>query len=886
MHKIPKINSIIFLVAGVSFVLSSYCANAQDESLWSSMNPLSVPLKVRQEYYKKGNLVLNPSFEQAVIGKNDSLIYNFRIAHWQVIGKDVQLTDRTNKYYNEKDAGQGNHAIKIVRTQKDVTEMDNPAEGVLSDYIKVIPGNYNFYFDIRLQKIIPSVYPDRFQRRIGKDIDIHLQFYDENKKPLNPGIFFEYVHHKVDNSFKGFAFSNYFYIDTFKWARVQGRTWAYPFSEGDLPDKCRYVKIFFGLKCPGTMWIDKVDFQLSKWNFTPLERMDSFFKKKYDFTDLLIPAPKSVKDKQHIQLRNKLINMVWDKANLPDNNPALAMLKQQFSKIKGTSLKITSSAKDISSPDELQILFIKNNPGLSSNLKDRFQDIAGKEQGYFIQKENNKIFIGANQTAGWYYAACTLSQLIDTNDAELDYADITDYPDFTGRSALLFGYQNRWTLEQNKSLSNVAIDSILELRNVALKQQLKDINFYASYKLNDLYSLYFNLSKRWWLPGNFYKTYFDTIGDYCERNYKDIMHLGVQINPYFHFDMEQMVDTLSDSLKNIFSQGSAAGFDKITGVLKPALDAGARTVMLCADDYVPHRGIIRGEYTLFNPEDEKKFTNLAAAQAYLLDKLQAWLDENYGHVRLEFVPPAYNNWFIDYGRGTARAYFQDLTGHLDSSIVLVWTGDVIRSLSYDAANIGEATMLYKQKPMVWDNSPYARMVESANGGYPVNYPLKSVMCDLFEPLDISHPSDFPSYLNSHYYSNNSGTGEINRIKNITFADFAWNTKDYNPDFSLFKALVKCVGEKNAMLLLKFNDAYFKFVADWGQLRVNKENNPEYKLNPAQIKDANQKIGDLRNAFNALSPMDNAALKQELKSTMNGKIEQWNTLVKTISGEKS
>lgn len=886
MRKIPKVNPIIFFIVSIAFILNFYDVNAQDESSWSSMNPLSVPLKVRQEYYKKGNLVLNPSFEQAEIGKNDSLIYNFKIAHWQVIGKAVQLTDRTDKFYSEKDAYQGDRAIKIIRTAKDVKEMDNSKEGVLSDYIKVIPGNYNFLFDIRLQRIIPGVYPDRFQGRIGEDIDIRLQFYDKNKKPLDPGIYFDYVHRKIDNGFKGFAFSNYFYIDTFKWARVSGRTWAYPFSEGDLPDNCRYVRIFFGLDCPGTMWIDNVDFRLSKWNFTPLQRMDSFFKKKYDLTDLLIPTPKSVKDKQHIDLNKKLINLVWDEANLPNNNPAITLLKERFLGIKGASVKISHSVNEVSSPNELQIIFIKNDSSLSQELKEEFQSIEGKAQGYFIHKKENIIYLGANQSAGWYYAACTLTQLIDDDNATLDYADINDYPDFTGRSALLFGYQNKWALEQNKSLSDSAIQASLELRNKQLKQQLKDIDFYASYKLNDLYSLYFNLSKRWWLPGNFYKTYFDTIGSYCSENYRDIMHVGVQFNPYFHFDMEQMVDTLSDSLKEIFSHGSEESFDKITGVLKPGLDAGARTVMLCADDYVPHLGIIRGEYTLFNPADKKEFTNLAAAQAYLLNKLQAWLDKNYGHVRLEFVPPAYNNWFIDYGRGTAQTYFQDLTSHLDSSIVLVWTGDVIRSLSYDAANMYEATELYKQKPMVWDNSPYARMVESPNGGYPINYPLKSVMCDLFEPLDISYPSDFPSYVNSHYYSNNSGTGEVNRIKNITFADFVWNTKDYNPDFSLFKALVKCVGEKDAMLLLKFNDAYFKFVADWGQLRMNKANDSGYKLNHAMIENANQKIRDLRNAFNALSPIDNAGLKQELKSTMDAKIEAWNKLVETISDEKS
>src|SRR5699024_8283971 len=98
---------------------------------------------------------------------------------------------------------------------------------------------------------------------------------------------------------------------------------------------------------------------------------------------------------------------------------------------------------------------------------------------------------------------------------------------------------------------------------------------------------------------------------------------------------------------------------------------------------------------------------------------------------------------------------------------------------------------------IWDNSPYARALESKNGGYPMNYPGKSILCNLFEPFDIEYPKNFPTYLNPHYYSNNGGSGEINKIKNLTFADFTWNTKDYNPDFSLFKVLVRLFGKENA-----------------------------------------------------------------------------------------
>src|SRR5690606_21257603 len=129
---------------------------------------------------------------------------------------------------------------------------------------------------------------------------------------------------------------------------------------------------------------------------------------------------------------------------------------------------------------------------------------------------------------------------------------------------------------------------------------------------------------------------------------------------------------------------------------------------------------------------------------------------------LEFVPPAYNNRFIDYGMGSAEIYFSDLSRHLDPSVVLVWTGNTIRSLSYDPADIRRATDVYNAKPMLWDNTPYARTVESINGGYPINYPQKSVLCNLFEPYDIQYPENFSSYLDSRYYSNQTGSEEISK----------------------------------------------------------------------------------------------------------------------------
>ena len=875
-----KSTILIIIIHIIIFEIPDFCMGQQGKS-WSTINALTI----RKDFYNKGNLIKNSSFEQVNIKGNDSIIHNFNLLNWNVIGKNGQLTDVSRKGSNDSEAYTGIHAIKIVRSKDDVKEIDDESDGVLSDYIEVIPGNFDFNFDIRLDKIIPSPYPERFHSRIGKGIDIHLEFFDENKKRINPGYYFEYLNKKVDNSFKGFAFSNFFYLDKFGWGKVKARTWNYPYSEGDLPDNCKYVKIFAGLNCSGTMWIDNLDFRLSRWNFTPMERMDSFFKKKYTLPELLIPKPRFMANQQIIDLKNNKIDLVYNGSEYPETYAAITLLRKRFFRIYNDSIKVGKALKVGGDSKKLQIIFLDKTNGTVSEFEDAYLAIKDKEQAYFIRKKSNKIYVGANKPLGYFYAASSLCQLINYENKTLDYVDITDYPDLTGRSTVLMGYQNKWEMEQNNKLSDSVLTQKLRDRNQDLDRQIKDIDFYAFYKINVLYDNYFLDSKRWWVPGEFYHTYYSRIGARCAQ-FGDIIKTAVQVNPYYHIDMEQRVDTLTDSLKNIFSHGTEDGFQKVLNVLKPALDAGAKTVMVCADDYIPHLGSQRGEYTLFSKSDISEFTNLASAQYYLLNKLNKWLKNHYGDIRLEFVPPQYNNLFVDYTRGTAESYFHDLVGHLDPDIIIVWTGNTIRSLSYDVADIFRFTELINKKPMVWDNSPYARMVESKNGGYPFNYPEKSVLCNLFEPFDIQYPENFPSYIDSHYYSNLGGFGEINKIKYLTFADFSWNTNKYNPDFSLYKALIQFVGKDNAMLLLKFNDAYFKFVSRWGNLRIRIEHDSLYRLDQNEQVRAIQDIARMKAALNSLSGIDNKYLYNELNNIMKSKIEAWKMLVQSISSGAS
>ena len=268
----------IFVLIGIATLVIAFRTTNinSDEDRWSSMITTSIPYEVRKAELEKGNIALNVSFEEGeIISKNDSAITSFKLKNWSIVGNNVEWVDNTLD--KDHDIRTGHRAIKIKRKICDALEIDNTADGVISEFIEVIPGNYLFFFDIKLENILPAV--KRLSSKISQDIDIHLEFYDKNKQLMSPGIYYNYWKKEVDNSFKGFSFSNLYYINKFDWGRVRGRTMNYPFSEGDMPDGCKYIKIFFGLKGSGTMYVDNVDFRLSKWNFTPLERMQPYFEK-------------------------------------------------------------------------------------------------------------------------------------------------------------------------------------------------------------------------------------------------------------------------------------------------------------------------------------------------------------------------------------------------------------------------------------------------------------------------------------------------------------------------------------------------------------------------------------------------------------------------------
>jgi hypothetical protein len=416
--------------------------------------------------------------------------------------------------------------------------------------------------------------------------------------------------------------------------------------------------------------------------------------------------------------------------------------------------------------------------------------VSGKEQSYVIAPvedgSRHVVFLVGETAIGNFYAAATAAQLLDEDRCLYHSAAVIDYPDFIGRSFLL----KRWG-----ALAD-------------LDRDLEGLEMMSRHKLNKAYAGYEGRTKAWHQPDALFKAGIDEVGRWCREN--GVMSLGIMINPYSHFEFEPAESELSQEARYTWTHSDPKSLETLQRVLKLGLDAGAGTVMLLADDFVPHEGRNRKNFALYTPEDRERFVNLQNAQAHVINRLKAWIDRDYPGTRFEFCPPWYANEFIDRSVGKAEVYLKELTALIPQEIAIIWTGPTVRSLSVDMADLRRYRDLIGRWPMFWDNTLYARGLEAkAYGGYTTHYPGKVRMCNLFEPLDTDRPPGFHE-LNAgrHMYVNGSADSEIYRIKFATVADYEWNTEAYNPELSLWKALVRAYGPDCGRELLFFNEAYY------------------------------------------------------------------------------
>ena len=761
---------------------------------WSSSNPLSIPYHTRQAQFAMGNLVINPSFENGRREAGDTEDH-FILDGWQAMGDHVRTTTR--------EVNSGSQAVKIVRSR--ANEGDE-AEGVISDYLPVIPGNYDFTFNIRLKNI--ASHKRRLGVKLYDALEIRVFFFDSSKQPIEPQAPIPVRGTLIDNSEKNYAFSHFWTIEDFGWGKVRGKSYTYPFSEGDVPDATRYVRLFLGLKGTGTMWIDDIDYRYSKWNFTALERFQPYFARSLTLEEKITPTPKNfqwLRDVVYFDASNPDAHpplIVLPENPAPAEKSAAALIKKEINKVldkistsrNPRSAIVRIAGKDFSIEELLGtrlVLSVGRNRLYHQIQPDLpLETIRDKKQGYIIKSErigdSHIVFLVGQTPVASYYAATTAAQLLENNSGVYHDAIVIDYPDFLSRA---FAFR-KW---QKKN---------------ELRRDLDNIERMSRYKLNKVYVKYISARKIWQHSDSVYLKGIQKAGKLCTN--RGVMDLAVMVNPYSHFEFGPSAERLTEDDRYLWTHSNPASFARLKNFFKIGLDAGANTVMLLADDRVPHTGRNRQNYALYTIEDKNRFVNLQNAQAHIINQLKKWIDRDYPGTRIEFCPPWYTNDFINRSENNAEIYFKELTFQIPADVAIVWTGPAVRSLSIDMADIHRYQALIGRWPMVWDNTLYARSIASKYyGGYTAHYPGKVRMCNLFEPFDGYRPKSFYKYSNGgHIYTNGDAYRDTYKAKLATVADYQWNTSAYNPELSLWKVLCQTYGTAGAKELLYFNDAYY------------------------------------------------------------------------------
>ncbi len=455
-------------------------------SNWSTYNSETIPFRIRQQNLEKGNLIPNHSFESGKIYDIENTPDAFNAPGWRRIGENVYWVNTNEKFYDSTEASDGSHAIKINREKSDETE--DAGEGVMSDFIKVIPGKYSLSLDIKLKNIKSS--KSRLGTKLYDAIDIRVVYYDKNKIEISPNQYSWHYQTNINSSIKWASFAQFNKIDSLDWTTVYCESAYPPFPDGYVPDETRFVKIFIGLNGSGTMWIDNINYNYSTENFSLKERLEPLYLKELDTYDLILPTPQQITKKNKIQLVSdsirKKVLITYPRNSAINKSSEFIQLSEKLSKYNPT-ISTTLANQNIKQYDF--ILSIGNTDLFNKNFSDSiFNDIRkNQNQGYIItstEKLQNIVFISSKSEQGLLYGINTAKQLVDSVNNLFYYAEIRDWPELQKRSVTICSEINK--NEFQHLFSDLRFNTIFTTNNSPVTSQTNTNGFFLTKPLRQI----------------------------------------------------------------------------------------------------------------------------------------------------------------------------------------------------------------------------------------------------------------------------------------------------------------------------------------------------------------------------------------------------------------
>ncbi len=829
--KHTTVLALLFLVIFSFFTSCKKEDEKRFQTSWSSKDPIAIPYHVRMNERNLGNLVINSSFETGKVYYEESNIKSYDIDGWKKVGNNILWINAQNSEYAPDDVYNGSHAIKIVRNNADETE--ETGEGILSDYIKVIPGNYFLKLFLKLENICPN--QGRLGTKMYDAVNIRIKYYDKNKIELNTEELNAFNNTKIDIGFKSLTLSNFWNIDEFGWGEVHGKTAVYPFFNGDMPDHARYVKIFIGLKGTGSMWIDDVDFHYTRENFTTLERLQPYFDSSYFATDMIFPQPKKVVEKEKIVYYDKdsalyPIIVIPQDASITLKKAIKGFKEQLVTKIKSSDtitipkIEVVHSI-DINSISKNQFILSIGDNSIYSVLKADLPDsiIIENKNSYYIHQldsQPNIIFMNGADEDAIQNALYTAIQLFDSHSSNYYNANIIDYPDFYDRAYLLHTFNSDLEKLQDK------------------------IELLQKFKYNQVY---FEIHDQ------------DKTDDYPFKSINEIAALT---------DYSIMLD-LNKLNAKLALKDQSSRFD-----YKKIIPKSAKTVLLAGDYYQ--------EYVDCSPDKVVYSSNkdindhLQFDHIKLLNEFSKYLNSRKIKTNIEFLPPWNRLDINDRGQGQAEFYYYDLNKNITGDIAMYWTGGTYCTYSIDYAEYFRISEMMGTCPVLFDNRLMDTEERFSSEFIKNFYAGKLRTLSLFEPYYLKTFNDLYKFSgNRKVLLNTEDLSELNTIRMLTAVNYYWNTKSYDPDKSLWIVLNKLYGRKSAISLLQFNDAYYGLNEICQKIEID---GIQYK----NVRIAKSFASDLETYFKELKEnVDNEDLLSKIEALKLDILKKFTNLTSTV-----
>ena len=753
-----------------------------NKAAWSSRDPFNIPLKRRQSEENEGNKVLNPSFERGRFF-NDRL-NTFELIGWTEVGNATDWTDIRKDEFHSNEAINGNHAIRITR--KRVDEVVNEGSGMLSDFIKVIPGNYRLSYSVRLKNLSP--YKERLGTRLGDAVNVRIYYYNKNKIRIGGSTKHPLSGKRFDNEFKALPFSGYWNIDSLGWMHARGISHKFPVSDGDLPDDTRYVRLYFGLKGSGTMWVDNVYFGYTRRNFTLLERMQKYSKRSFTPYERVIPQPKKIRPGREFSVFGSPDAPSSPVIVIPDDasqviRKAASLLQDHLGAMKDESQPAPPDDVPILAnlhPDEARSASVIFSLG-STTLNERYYDslpykaLKDHPQAYFIhapQGEGNVICMDGSRPIGVYYGVTTLIQLLDHREGAYFHANILDYPDTKRR-----GVYSRYG-----------------------PQGPEGLDFLTRHRFN---RIHLPMAE----PGR------DTLRRHIRQMGEASLEgelFGAGLSVRFNRSQERPQESLSSGGINEQDLHEVVRFAQNNDFTRVVLRMDQIPAGEDPDDYV------------LNAKSEASYAhyrNLLDIHSQLIREIAQYTNDE---VEIGYMPIWHNTQSILKSHGRGELFLKELFRKVPSGVELLWSGAVSYPLIVDRSELHYIRKRIGKEPVFFslDIHPYSR------AEFLKAYPGKARMSSLFRHFILELPDSLLTGQGKGFYTDLDPGNALDRIRLQTLAASMWNASEFDSDLTLIKVLVSLYGQPTAMELIRLNEAYFGLYEMYGKIR-SKETKAKY-----------------------------------------------------------